>query len=224
MTVCAFSEFVNQLADAVGADNPWYIYRCAYKYTDCGPSIGFLIRGVPADHKCRQGASWRKGTDDVWLYCDSLGDLGTFADMEQAGFEIVGVSLSSIVEGSDVEIDGVQFVAGEDSPTMDDWYKALDDINKEASFYWERDNCDWFWLLGPEDDIGFHIGWDGIEWDCAKPDDEKVVQALEKWYKDGANTTWDQNVGMQTHKDGEWFDVPGLPGWQLQQWCNDATY
>ena len=52
-------RLVKDLANAGGADNPWYIYRCAYKYSGCGPSIGFLIRGLPESHEARQGAPWR---------------------------------------------------------------------------------------------------------------------------------------------------------------------
>jgi len=53
---------------------------------------------------------------------------------------VVGVEIGSIVEGSDVEIDP-EYLA---FPFTDrDFDAAVQRINNEASFYWERDNTGW---------------------------------------------------------------------------------
>ena len=59
-------------------DGPYHMYRSLYKYTACGPSVGFQI-------------------DGRWVYCS---DLAKFGDWEQfKGHTIQAMSLGSIVEG-----------------------------------------------------------------------------------------------------------------------------
>ncbi len=147
------TNLVTELAEEFGADNLYGIYRPIYKYTDCGPSIGFKIRGMPATHEMREGAPWREGEGDVWFYCDDLGRLGTFAEMEAAGLEVIEVSVSSIVEGSDVEIDGEKLPV---TTSKDDFWKAVTAVDEEAKFYWERDNSDWYMLRKKGEDSTEH--------------------------------------------------------------------
>ena len=208
-------RFIRELANTYAADNPWRIYRGAYKYTDCGPSIGFCIRGLPEDHETRKGASWREGDGDIWLYCDDLGKLGTFDEMKANGYEIMGVSVSSIVEGSDVDIDGDQLCDTGTMPTMDDWWKLLSAVDDEAKFYWDRDNSQWYSLMGPENKVEhtFHNTWGEINWDGDIP--KQLRAAAEEFINSDA---------ADNMKYGEYVDLPGADGWSICEYLNDATY
>lgn len=84
--------FLDLLADRYAS--PYEFYRTTYKYTDCGPSVGLHVL-------------WPNEGDEPtprWLYCDDLHGLGTFAQMSEAGVEVVGLLVSSIVEGTDAEV------------------------------------------------------------------------------------------------------------------------
>jgi hypothetical protein len=209
-----------ELAEEFGADNLYGVYRPIYKYTDCGPSIGFQIRGLPADHKSREGAPWREGTEDLWLYCDDLLTLGTFADMAEKGLEIIGVSVSSIVEGSDVEIEGGRIPV---TSSKDEFWKLVSSVDEEAKFYWERDNSDWYLLRkkGEEStEHAFHETWGDIKFDDDMP--PELQAAVEKFIEAGGNWTWNERSGTKTHGYMEWFPLPGIDGWEICEWENDS--
>lgn len=214
------TNLVTELAEEFGADNLYGIYRPIYKYTDCGPSIGFKIRGMPATHAMREGAPWREGDGDVWFYCDDLGRLGTFAEMEAAGLEVIEVSVSSIVEGSDVEIDGEKLPV---TTSKDDFWKAVTAVDEEAKFYWERDNSDWYLLRKKGEDStehAFHNVWGDIKFDDDMPPELRA--AVEKFIEDGGNMTWEKGMGRQTHGYMEWFPLIGIDGWEICEWENDS--
>ena len=216
------TNLVTELAEEFGADDLFGIYRPIYKYTDCGPSIGFKIRGMPAEHEMREGAPWREGEGDVWFYCDDLGRLGTFAEMEAAGLEGIEVSVSSIVEGSDAEIEGEKLPV---TTSKEDFWKAVTAVDEEAKFYWERDNSTWFLLRQKGEEStqhAFHETWGDINHDGDMA--PELLAAVEKFIADGGNMTWTENSGTQTHKHMEWFPLPGLDGWEVCEWLNDVWY
>lgn len=215
-------KLVQDLAEEFGADNLWCIYRTVYKYTDCGPSIGFLIKNLPGDHPARPCYSdGPKADDPIWLYCDDLGKLGSFDDMRAAGQEIVGVSVSSIVEGSDAEVSGDTL---HDDATTNDFWKLVEAVNQEASFLWERDNSDWFCLKSPEGEPWwFHNTWGELKWHVDEDDlpPKEVVAAVEKFIQDDGNMTWEEGFGTQTHAYDEYFPLKGAEGWTVCQYIND---
>ena len=218
-------KLVDELAEEFGTDNLWYIYRCFYKYTACGPSIGFQIANLPDDHEARPryNDTPKKG-DPVWLYCDSLGKLGTLEEMKAKGQYVVGMSVSSIVEGSDAEVSGGTL---EGDATREDLSKLIDDVDKEASFLWERDNSHWYCLKSPEDEPwAFHETWGEIRWDTDEDDmpPAEVVKAVEKFLEDGGNITWTESWGTQTHPYDEYFPLPGADGWTVCEYINDCDY
>lgn len=145
----------NSIVEAAFADypGPGAMYRATYKYTACGPSVGFCIRYLevlPPD-----------GFDDYphevererWIYCDELHRLGTWADMENRGELIVSVSVSSIVEGVDQTTDDHDISCDPDhlalqaTPDEGDnlhetlhrlFYRALELVKAEADDIWQE--------------------------------------------------------------------------------------
>ena len=189
-------QFIRQLANELSADNPWSIYRSVYKYTACGPSLGMLV-------------------GDKWYYCDDLHKLGTFEDMKRAGQEVMGVSVSSIVEGSDAEVPGDVLIDNGKMPTVEEFWKLVEAVNEEACFYWDRDNSQWYLLKKSGDDkatYSFHNTWGEIEWH-----DDSVPKKLRKAAEEFISGEVELNIG-------EYVDLPGIKGWMISEYYNDATY
>jgi hypothetical protein len=149
---------VRKLASELGKDTLYGIYRSVYKGTACGPSIGFLIDGLPEDHYERTNAPWLKGTGPCWLYCDSLRTghghkwqdprvTQTIDEMLRCGIRILGISVSSIVEGVDATVEGDKIVwtAGR-SPTLVDFWNLVESVDDEAKAIWnDTHGCDDCW-------------------------------------------------------------------------------
>ncbi len=217
-------KLVQDLADECGADNLWYIYRTIYKYTDCGPSIGFQITNLPSDHESRTRYSAKLGeTGPVWFFCDDLGKLGTLEEMKAKGQEVVGISVSSIVEGSDAEVSG-DTLHGD--ATKEDFWKLVEAVNQEASFLWERDNSKWYLLKSPEgEQWSLQNTWGDIKWHT---DDDKppkaIVEIVEKFLEDDGNMTWEGSWGTQTHKYNEYFPMPNAEGWTMCEYLNNCDW
>lgn len=118
---------------AVRYASPYEFYRTTYKYTDCGPSVGLNLQH-------HNGAR-------EWAYCDSLGRLGTFAQMSEAGAEVVGLSVSSIVEGTDVSVaprtleDAGGFVDA--ASFWEAWEALVAEVDADADDIWnETHGCE----------------------------------------------------------------------------------
>ena len=120
------NKSIFKLVDGHGG-SLYAFYRALYKGIDCGPTIGFHV-------------------NNVWIYNDDLPDTQLDALESNPMFIVNAVSISSIVEGSDVEIPEVVFT--EDFDPKDFW-DAAERINKEAAFYWLRDNSDWYQVIAP---------------------------------------------------------------------------
>lgn len=103
---------------------PWEVYRAIYKATPCGPTIGFRVNGK-------------------WIYNDDLYSLPPWPVYAMTGC-IDGVSVSSIVEGSDVEVPGEKLTG---DFTEAQFWNLVEQVNKEATFYWDRDNSDWYGIV-----------------------------------------------------------------------------
>lgn len=69
-------------------DSPHEMYRCYYKYTDCGPWISVHVNGE-------------------WVHCGDLHKLGTWEEMLRRGDILDEVLIGSIVEGVDACADPV---------------------------------------------------------------------------------------------------------------------
>ena len=218
-------KLVQDLADEYGVDNLWSIYRIIYKYTDCGPSIGFQITNLPSDHESRTRYSAKLGeTGPVWFYCDDIRNLGTLEEMKVKGQEVVGISVSSIVEGSDAEVSGDTL---HEDATTEDFWKLVEAVNEEASFLWERDNSKWYCLKSPEgEQWSFQDTWGEFKWHT--DDDDKppknIVEIVEVFLENDGNMTWEGGWGSQTHKYDEYFPVPNTEGWMMCEYLNDCCW
>lgn len=131
--------------------------------------------------------------------------------------QITGIHISSIVEGSDVEIEGESLMFPFSIQEVDD---LLKEVNNEAGFYWKRDNTDNFVLVNEKSGKRIYVDWTQFE---DKPHwservSPKVKQAWVQWYTKGR---WQDGMAPII------YDKPldfGLAGWHCIQWLNDVTY
>jgi hypothetical protein len=135
-------DMLPHLAKHCAYDSPHLMYRCYYKYTDCGPWVSVHVNGQ-------------------WIHCGDLHKLGTWAEMQQRGDILDEVLIGSIVEGVDAE-------AGPVSVRLDDlrsrrskagnvtarslrsaFSDAVSAVNAEAQQIWDEthgcDTCLAYW-------------------------------------------------------------------------------
>ena len=123
--------------------DPYDLYRKVYKYGSCGHSIGFAIYGVweDADPEAYDPAETRN------FYCDDLRQFGTWQDMENDGYYIMGIYVGSIVEGVDQDcetlyVDWAQCDKEPDELAKEFW-SACDQVANEANDIWmQTHGCD----------------------------------------------------------------------------------
>lgn len=120
------------LAENLSVESPWHLYRALYKGSDCGVSVGLLL--------------WQNG-ERGWVYCDDLPSKGTLAVHRP-----MGISITGYVEGSDVELFPIEFTERFDETAF---WNAMEGIDKEASYYWDRDNHRHFIVTDAEGNQGF---------------------------------------------------------------------
>ena len=89
-------------------------YQMLYELKDFGPTIGFLFK-----------------EDDGWIYNDDLPEK-TLDELP-----VLGISISSIIEGSDNEIAPVEF-KGDFEPQ--EFWNAMDEISIEVDRIWNEYN------------------------------------------------------------------------------------
>lgn len=156
------------------------LYRSAYKYTACGPSIGaqvhFYYEEIAGTGPCA-GEPFEKEVVE-WFYCDQLRKLGTWKEMKERGMLVLSLCVSSIVEGVDQTTETIEVPC--DPEMLDDLYdeekgdkdynlattlrrlfwKAVEDVNTEAGNIWNEthgcDTCRKHWK--EELDVEFEVG------------------------------------------------------------------
>ena len=136
---------LNLLATAFSHyDSPYEIYRYTYKYTACGPSIGFFVKKEV--HTPTTNDPMKSGLEGGWIYCDDLRKLGaSWEEVEANGYEIEAIDVSSIVEGSDAEVPGEQLLLSDFKTPADldeAFYKLVEDVNDEACRLWDEANSE----------------------------------------------------------------------------------
>lgn len=182
------------LLEHYGVATPAQLGRAFYRYTDCGPATTFHL----------------KNGEDLY-YGDRKASSPAIID------QITGIHISSIVEGSDAEIEGESLLFPFTMQELNDLIKG---VNDEAGFYWRRDNTDNFVVVEESTGSRTYVAWtqfeDKPEWSDRLP--LKVRRAWVKWYTEGR---W--NNGMATIVYDKPIDF-GLPGWHTIQWLNDCTY
>jgi hypothetical protein len=189
----------------VGRDEPHRLNRSIYKYgTDCGASCSLYYPDGWALHNGAESAT-KISKIGGWLNKKSI-------TWEKPG-KPIAFSIQTIVEGSDVEVDGEQMEFGQvTKDDLDTWVKEME---AQAKFYWERDNYNWFNLISPRGThYPFHQTWDGFVWDGCKPR-KRVRDAIEAFF----NREGDRVVTYDVI-----LEVPGLKHWKLVEWLNDTIW
>ena len=193
-------------------DSSRELSRIVYKFTDCGASLSLYYPDGSALHNGAEGATKltagymkprRRWSQDKKLLRRTW---------ERPG-KPCAFSIQTIVEGSDVEINGELMEFGKvTTQELDAWVK---DMEAQAKFYWERDNYTWFNLISPRGTYyPFHQTWEGFVWDGVKPR-KRVRDAIAAFFnKDG-----DREVKYDVI-----LEVPGLKNWKLVEYLNDLCW
>lgn len=130
----ALAECVKAIMEEYDATLLSQLQRSAYKYTDCGPSVGFQLHD----------GSY------IWNGDGRARDSKCVADVED-------ICIGSIVEGSDAEVPPVWLnllkIADGSDPICDKhpdktvgqlavqrWYDVLEEVNSEACALWHQAN------------------------------------------------------------------------------------
>jgi hypothetical protein len=184
------------IVDLVGDDTLNHFYRGIYKST-YGPSIGFRIGGE-------------------WIYCSDLPQK-TLDEIDQV---VDAVSVSSIVEGSDVEIEGD---ALEGDFTTDEFWGLVKEVGEEVNFYWVRDNSAWMYV---QDEKGDKVAWlrweafDDIVWeergDLSKEICSVIESIIGEFYNQGSypSPTYNNDIKIGI----------AIGKYEIFEYLNDSTY
>lgn len=158
---------INELIEAFeDYESPYHLYRATYKYTACGPSVGFHGSVMVYEDNGESGPGNPGDRRESYAYyCDDLLKLGSFAGMpEWAGDLVIDrISVSSIVEGVEQCTDTHWIVVhDEDSPRTaeqirDDYWAAVHRVNEEAQVIWNETH-------GCEECHSLHVSTDKLEW------------------------------------------------------------
>lgn len=173
----------------------WHFYRAVYKNVACGPTIGFRV-------------------DGEWVYNNDL------TNHPAPRAVVDGVRVSSIVEGSDVEVEGEEFTGPDWQPS--EFWAAVDKVNAEAEFYWDRDNSTWLEVYRPgetQPTAWLHWSafedepeWDG-EGDLTEEEKARVIDAVEVVFRS-------QVLG----DEAPWFPARTRCGLRVETYENEGVY
>ncbi len=174
-----------------GVDTPYDWGRCLYKATACGPWVSFT---APVDQRgdvyyedplARQS----KGEQTWWSSC-------------------TGLTIGSIVEGSDVEVRPVSLSFPFNEDQLD---KGIEDIDTEADFYWQRDNSTYYTVRNASGNVHLKCVWTSFEDDPTGSWAEDDIEAFEL-AKLAGNTLFE--VGSRSYED--LIPIPGTD-WFVQE-------
>ena len=160
--------FVESFPDA---DSPFQLYRRVYKYSDCGAYLSVLINYVEVLEPSGLDDYPHEVERSQWIHSDELAKLGTWAEMDHRGVLVTGFLLGSIVEGVDQETGvyelEVRQLDEEPKQFAERFYKALEDVEREAEFIWNQthgcETCAKHWQVDEyHGDAEFTWGLDGV--------------------------------------------------------------
>lgn len=139
-------------------EGPGQLYRAAYKYTACGPSVGLILRDL-------------RGEGHEPIYCNDLYELGTWAEMAQRGQKIAALVVSSIVEGVDYGVPPIEVPASPIKTLGERFWNAVSDVNSQAEYIWQSthgcDTCRSHWeSLGIDPDDSSEFGGVAVWTEC----------------------------------------------------------
>lgn len=181
---------LNDLLTHYGVDTAGRLGRCFYKYTDCGPWTVFLVKRPDEESKTIYYED-QKAYDPAWYSV------------------CAGLRIGSIVEGSDVECSPVELYFPFTESELD---AAVENVNDEACFYWERDNSLWLKITSPGGvDYWGKETWGA--WDLPADVPENVARALMAMVKRG-------DLPPPAYDT----PLPVIDGWQVEEYLNDYCY
>ena len=130
----ALAECVNAIMAEYDATTPYDLQRGAYKYTDCGPSVGFkLFDGSymwNGDDRAND-PSWVAHVQDICI--------GSIVEGSDAEVPPVWLNLLSIADGSD-RICNKHPDKTVGQLAVRRWYHVLGGVNDEACALWHEAN------------------------------------------------------------------------------------
>lgn len=191
-------QYDNEIVKSAFADydSPCDVYRSTYKYTACGPSVGFEVEYIEVLPPDGFNDYPSEVTRRKWFYCSDLHELGTWKNMDEHGILVTGVSVSSIVEGVDQctdnhEIDVTPDALGEKETDKDGgelwrtlarlFREAVKAVNDEANEIWHQthgcETCAKHWEGNPANwtDNDWDIGETPVWTDCPDCDGHGTV-------------------------------------------------
>jgi len=142
-------------------EGPGQFYRCVYRHTDCGPSVGLCLTVPVETREERQVVVPEYDTPQRmkvpvtltgWVYCSSLYNLGTWAEFSERtkGEPCVDyLGVGSIVEGIDAEVPTIEVPCRPLRTLRRRFYRAVENVNTQAGELWNQTHgCE---ACGPED-------------------------------------------------------------------------
>jgi hypothetical protein len=137
-------DILTKAFDEFGCKNLAELYHYTYKFTDCGPSIGALVKD------CEGEAEWH--------YCEDLRQFPDFAEMVKQGSAVLCLSVSSIVEGVDQEcqtiiVNADPFGAVTAEELSKNFWKAVEEVDQEAQEIWNATHGCSYCFDYPEGDL-----------------------------------------------------------------------
>ncbi|HUW48815.1 MAG TPA: hypothetical protein VMW36_08760, partial [Patescibacteria group bacterium] len=142
---------------------------------------------------------------------------------------LLGFTIQTIVEGSDVYVNGDFMEVPIATEKIQEW---LDEMEKESDFYWKRDNWRWFTVIDPNNNgYSVEMTWEGWNWDDESHPSNKnipveVRQAIEKLFEDDTNRGSLNSFILENYGYGDEKAqyVPEHEGWKAYEWLNDSPY
>lgn len=137
----------------------------------------------------------------------------------------VGIKFGSIVEGSEQCSGPFTHMF----PFLESTFERdLDYMEKETSFYWERDNSTWYEIQkvnNPKQRYFFHNNGGDIKWDSKKPTNKKLLDAIEKFQEGDQETNSNpRKILIDHNEEYEFQPLPDLPTWEIREIVNDQQF
>jgi hypothetical protein len=125
---------------------------------------------------------------------------------EDFAAKVVGIKVGSIVEGSDVELEPRILMFPFES---DFFQESLNDLEAEVSFYWDRDNSQWYIVTSPEGKIWYPQLDGSGNWQNQEDIPQEVLDEL----ANREDIQYDETIP---------FDI--FPGWTHKLYYNDGIF
>jgi len=203
---------LNQLLEYLGAESMWSLGRSLYK-SSCGVWTAFYFKNGKCvcyedsiAHTYIPPFGFRRFYFECLWKTVKTHALRFWRGLRHS--QCIGIEIGSIVEGSEVYVDGKMLEFPFDGETLDATIKSVDE---EVAFYWNRDNTTNHQVTNGED--AYFVSWtnfdsepkwfDGMGGDCVP------LRSVEVAY----HAMMDDSQSR--------FD---LKGWTCKEWLDDSTY